>query len=94
MFLSTWTFVGEGNPDYLRENQSHINFSKRQKAAEIMQQIQLYQSTSYNLEQSRAISDFLDNAFGREQDEGVSPSLESLTAHKLILLPRLCGSFP
>ena len=72
VFLSTWTFVGEGNPDYLRENQSHINFSKRQKAAEIMQQIQLYQSTSYNLEQSRAISDFLDNAFGREQDEGVS----------------------
>lgn len=49
VFLTSWTFIGDGNSDFLREKQDQINMQKRSKAAELISQIQLYQLTPYNL---------------------------------------------
>ena len=49
MYLTDWTFIGDGNPDMLREKPHQINFNKRQKATELILMIKLHQSTTYNL---------------------------------------------
>lgn len=49
VYLTDWTFIGDGNPDMLREKPHQINFNKRQKATELILMIKLHQSTTYNL---------------------------------------------
>ena len=49
VYLTDWTFIGDGNPDMVREKPHQINFQKRQKAAELILMIKLHQSTTYNL---------------------------------------------
>lgn len=49
MYLTDWTFIGDGNADMLREKPHQINFQKRQKASELILMIKLHQSTTYNL---------------------------------------------
>ena len=58
-------------PDYLRETEDHINFQKRQKAAELIQQIQLHQSTPYNLAEVSAIRQYLEVAFITDKDDQI-----------------------
>ena len=69
VFLTSWTFIGDGNPDFLRERPDQINFAKRQKAAELIQQIQLHQSTPYNLADVQPIKQFLEAALVAEADD-------------------------
>lgn len=47
--MTDWTFIGDGNPDMVREKPHQINFQKRQKASELILMIKLHQSTTYNL---------------------------------------------
>lgn len=49
VYLTDWTFIGDGNSDFLREKPHQINFNKRQKASELILMIKLHQSTTYNL---------------------------------------------
>ena len=44
VFLTSWTFIGDGNSDTLRDKPDQINMQKRSKAAELIQQIQLYRA--------------------------------------------------
>jgi son of sevenless-like protein len=60
VYLTDWTFIGDGNPDMLREKPHQINFNKRQKASELILMIQLNQSITYNLSAVPAISQWLD----------------------------------
>ncbi|GAA5841182.1 hypothetical protein JCM11251_003229 [Rhodosporidiobolus azoricus] len=59
VYLTDWVFIGDGNPDMLREREHQINFHKRQKASELILQIKLSQATSYNLQQVPQVAKWL-----------------------------------
>ena len=71
VFLTSWTFIGDGNTDFLTDHHDQINFNKRQKAAELIQQIQLHQSMPYNLTPVPAIQKFIDEQFKIDRDDTV-----------------------
>ncbi|BGP16758.1 hypothetical protein JCM10213_002149 [Rhodosporidiobolus nylandii] len=59
VYLTDWVFIGDGNPDMLREKPHQINFNKRSKAAELILGIQLNQRTSYNLQAVNQVAKWL-----------------------------------
>lgn len=69
VYLTDWTFIGDGNPDFLREKPGQINFNKRQKAAELIVQIQSYQSMPYHLTPVPVIVKFLEESLENPKDE-------------------------
>lgn len=60
--MTDWTFIGDGNPDMLREKPHQINWQKRQKASELILMIKLHQATTYNLATVPSLTKFLDEA--------------------------------
>ncbi|CAG8769421.1 2943_t:CDS:2, partial [Ambispora leptoticha] len=44
VYLTDLTFIEDGNPDTLKKDRALINFSKRMKTAEVIREIQQYQS--------------------------------------------------
>ncbi|KWU43233.1 ras GEF, partial [Rhodotorula sp. JG-1b] len=62
VYLTDWTFIGDGNPDMLRERPHQINFNKRQKASELILMIKLHQATTYNLQAVPPIATFLQDS--------------------------------
>lgn len=48
VFLTTLTFLQEGSGDFLPENKNLVNFRKRQKASEVIQDIMRWQSQPHN----------------------------------------------
>ncbi|GAA5947617.1 hypothetical protein JCM3765_001004 [Sporobolomyces pararoseus] len=69
VYLTDWTFIGDGNPDMLREKPHQINFHKRQKASELILMIKLHQATTYNLSAVPALATFLqEQLFPRNVD--------------------------
>lgn len=62
MYLTDWTFIGDGNLDVLRERPHQINFNKRQKASELILMIKLHQATTYNLQAVPPIATFLQDS--------------------------------
>lgn len=62
VYLTDWTFIGDGNPDMLREKPHQINFNKRQKASELILMIKLHQSTTYNLAAVPVLVKFIEEA--------------------------------
>ncbi|GAA6032332.1 hypothetical protein JCM8097_008123 [Rhodosporidiobolus ruineniae] len=59
VYLTDWTFIGDGNADMLREKPHQINFSKRKFISSLILQIKLHQATSYNLQQVPQIAKWL-----------------------------------
>lgn len=49
MYMTDLVFIGDGNADYLKDRPHQINFSKRQKASDVILTIKLHQTTAYNL---------------------------------------------
>lgn len=43
--MTDLTFFEDGNPDRLKTDERLINFGKRQKTAEVVKEIMIYQST-------------------------------------------------
>ncbi|GAA5898342.1 uncharacterized protein JCM6883_000995 [Sporobolomyces salmoneus] len=69
VYLTDWTFIGDGNPDMLREKPHQINFHKRQKASELILMIKLHQATTYNLSAVPPLATFLqEQLFPRNVD--------------------------
>ena len=67
--MTDWTFIGDGNPDMLREKPHQINFHKRQKASELILMIKLHQATTYNLSAVPPLATFLqEQLFPRHVD--------------------------
>lgn len=64
--------------DFVRDSPEQINYAKRAKAAELMQQIELHQSTSYNLTPVQSLVDYLEGCFRSE----VTPSVSVLAKTK------------
>ncbi|KAG5519994.1 hypothetical protein PMAC_001070 [Pneumocystis sp. 'macacae'] len=50
VYLTDLTFIEDGNPDMIKNSKNLINFSKRIKTAEVIREIQQYQSVSYSFQ--------------------------------------------
>lgn len=55
IYLQDLTFIEDGNSNFLKKSKHLINFSKRMKTAEVIQEIQQYQSAPYALEPVKEI---------------------------------------
>ena len=65
-YLTTLTFINDGAEDKVAGKM--INFRKRQKAAEVIQDIKRWQSTPYNFANVHSITNFLEESLGKYQD--------------------------
>ncbi|KAH8553735.1 ras guanine nucleotide exchange factor domain-containing protein [Umbelopsis sp. PMI_123] len=55
IYLQDLTFIEDGNSNFLKKSKNLINFSKRMKTAEVIREIQQYQSAPYALETVKEI---------------------------------------
>ncbi|KAI9300068.1 ras guanine nucleotide exchange factor domain-containing protein [Cunninghamella echinulata] len=82
IYLQDLTFIEDGNADYLKTSKDMINFAKRAKTAEVIREIQQYQSTYYHLTVVDEIQAFIQNNLQSIRDE------EQLYNESLKLEPR------
>jgi len=61
LFLHDLTFIEDGNPDYLDENNTAINFEKMRMIAGVFLNIQKYQQQQYNFKEISTIREYLNN---------------------------------
>ncbi|CAB4380587.1 unnamed protein product [Rhizophagus irregularis] len=59
VYLTDLTFIEDGNPNTLKKSRQLVNFSKRMKTAEVIREIQQYQSVPYNLAAVQEIQMFI-----------------------------------
>lgn len=60
VYLTDLTFIEDGNPNRLRADERLVNFGKRQKTAEVIREILIYQSTPYNLTPVASIQKYIE----------------------------------
>ncbi|KAI8093459.1 ras guanine nucleotide exchange factor domain-containing protein [Halteromyces radiatus] len=82
IYLQDLTFIEDGNADYLKTSKDMINFAKRAKTAEVIREIQQYQSTYYQLTPVDEIQAFIQTNLQSTRDE------EQLYNESLKLEPR------
>jgi son of sevenless-like protein len=82
IYLQDLTFIEDGNSDYLKTSKDLINFAKRAKTAEVIREIQQYQSTHYQLTTVDEIQAFIQTNLQSTRDE------EQLYNESLKLEPR------
>ena len=66
VYLTTLTFINDGAEDKLAG--SMINFRKRQKAAEVIQDIKRWQAKPYNFQTVASVLTYLEESFQSYQD--------------------------
>ncbi len=66
VFLSTLQFIQDGNPDNLPGGL--VNFKKRQKASEVISDIQRWQAQSFNFQPIPAIQQYIDDSLSQFND--------------------------
>lgn len=64
VYFTDWVMSGEANSDMLRDKPDQINFAKRARVAESIQQIQLQQATPYNLSAVPELVKWLETELG------------------------------
>ncbi|KAG8688611.1 hypothetical protein FRC08_011346 [Ceratobasidium sp. 394] len=62
VYLTVLTFIQDGNKDFISKEDGIINFGKRQKTAEVIREIQGYQSKHYNLTPVDPIQTFIEQS--------------------------------
>ena len=66
VYLTTLTFINDGAEDKLAGKM--INFRKRQKAAEVIQDIKRWQAKPYNFQTVASVLSYLEESFQSYQD--------------------------
>ena len=66
VYLTTLTFINDGAEDKLAGKM--INFRKRQKAAEVIQDIKRWQAKPYNFQTVASVLTYLEESFQSYQD--------------------------
>ncbi|ORX44617.1 ras GEF [Hesseltinella vesiculosa] len=69
IYLQDLTFVEDGNSNYLKKTNNLINFAKRMKTGEVIQELQQYQSTPYILQPVGSIQEFIKTHLQSSRDE-------------------------
>ncbi|KAI8646558.1 ras guanine nucleotide exchange factor domain-containing protein [Parasitella parasitica] len=83
IYLQDLTFIEDGNANELKKSKDLINFAKRAKTAEVIREIQQYQSSLYQLKPVNEIQDFVKINLQSTRDE------EQLYKESLRLEPRI-----
>ncbi|KAI8969091.1 ras guanine nucleotide exchange factor domain-containing protein [Mycotypha africana] len=78
IYLQDLTFIEDGNSNYLKKSNNLINFAKRMKTAEVIRDLQQYQSTHYMLTPVPDIQEFIKTHLhsSREEEELYNLSLK------------------
>ncbi|KAI7886719.1 ras GEF [Lichtheimia hyalospora FSU 10163] len=80
IYLQDLTFIEDGNSNFLKKSKHLINFAKRMKTAEVIRELQQYQSTPYLLQAVPDIQAFIKTHLQSSRDEetlyGLSLDLE------------------
>lgn len=88
VYLTDLTFLELGNPDFLPDTH-FINFDKRRKVFNLIEQIQRYQRIPYALIAVSQIQDFLMKILSTEQQEDFTVlSEDELYDQSLIVEPK------
>ena len=66
VYLTTLTFIQDGAPNTISGNL--VNFRKRAKAAEVIQEIQKWQSKPFNFARVDSIAEYLDDQLNKFND--------------------------
>ncbi|KAI8371104.1 ras guanine nucleotide exchange factor domain-containing protein [Blakeslea trispora] len=82
IYLQDLTFIEDGNSNELKKSKDLINFAKRAKTAEVIREIQQYQSSLYQLKPVDELQDFIKHNLKSTRDE------EQLYKESLKLEPR------
>ncbi|KAG0205022.1 hypothetical protein BGX28_003228 [Mortierella sp. GBA30] len=82
VYLTDLVMIQDGNPDFLRKTDNHINFYKRVSTAEVIREIQQYQSVPYCLTTVPEIQAFIRRGLDH------SKSVAELYEMSLALEPR------
>jgi len=69
VYLTDLTFTEDGNPDYLKNNEKLINFSKQSQTADVIREIQQYQNQVYCLQELIELQRFLKDSMENIPDE-------------------------
>jgi son of sevenless-like protein len=78
IYLQDLTFIEDGNTNFLKKTDDLINFAKRMKTADIIRDLQQYQSTQYMLNSVPEIQEFIQSHLysSREEEELYNLSLK------------------
>ncbi|GAO45812.1 ras GEF [Saitoella complicata NRRL Y-17804] len=68
VYLTDLTFIEDGNPNMLKKSEHLINFSKRSKTAEVIREIQQYQSVPYSLQPVPELQVFISSNLRESRD--------------------------
>ncbi|KAI8387507.1 ras guanine nucleotide exchange factor domain-containing protein [Blakeslea trispora] len=68
IYLQDLTFIEDGNPDSLPKSSGLINFAKRQKAAEVIRELQQFQNFAYNFHTIPELQDFIKKNMSVDHD--------------------------
>ncbi|KAF7725698.1 hypothetical protein EC973_009415 [Apophysomyces ossiformis] len=85
IYLQDLTFIEDGNSNYLKKSNNLINFAKRMKTAEVIRELQQYQSTPYLLQAVPDIQEFIKTHLQSSRDD------ETLYNMSLTVEPRERG---
>ncbi|KAF8960497.1 hypothetical protein BGZ46_001548, partial [Entomortierella lignicola] len=92
VYLTDMVMIQDGNPDYLRRTDNHINFYKRVGTAQVIREIQQYQSVPYCLTVVPEIQTFIrrgmDNAKSVAELYDMSMTLEPSAPVRNIIKPK------
>ncbi|KAG0180775.1 hypothetical protein DFQ29_010159 [Apophysomyces sp. BC1021] len=69
IYLQDLTFIEDGNPNHLKKSNELINFAKRAKTAEVIREIQQYQSSLYQLKSVDELQEFIQLHLKSTRDE-------------------------
>ncbi|KAI8882429.1 ras GEF [Backusella circina FSU 941] len=69
IYLQDLTFIEDGNPNFLKTSKDLINFAKRAKTAEVIRELQQYQSMSYHFSAVEEIQSFIKDHLHSSRDE-------------------------
>jgi len=74
VYFTDWVMSGEANSDMLRDKPDQINFAKRARVVESIQQIQLQQATPYNFKEVKPIQDWIEDELANAKTMALSVS--------------------
>jgi hypothetical protein len=69
IYLQDLTFIEDGNPNFLKTSKDLINFAKRAKTAEVIREIQQYQTMGYQFRTVEEIQTFVIENLHSSRDE-------------------------
>ncbi|KAI9472391.1 MAG: ras guanine nucleotide exchange factor domain-containing protein [Benjaminiella poitrasii] len=69
IYLQDLTFIEDGNPNFLKTSKDLINFAKRAKTAEVIREIQQYQTMGYHFRPVEEIQTFITENLHSSRDE-------------------------